>query len=314
MGSENPRGNPDRMTGEISPVYDKDALTEIGIKTGKHLRKMRLRAGYTQGQITNDEENHKPGFPSLTTYKDMERGHIATSFETFIQMFHQFHGTDRDAAVLFGNREPGQYVNYSHDSSPGHIARLHKFVRQKYSVLFVDEMDNSKVMTLRFTDIVNNSFVQGTASIGKYSYDCKLLSPVNSEYVFIYFTSTTSMVDRALFVMPEIRWVTGRIKRGIGLMMSISTDGQNCPTIQLFALIHDVYEMPSFEMLKEHLSMKTAPSSEYMIRVPDLLKRNVDFVKKLPLKRRKSSTGKKNESSDEKLGQRDAGNNSKGVI
>ena len=69
-------------------------------------------------------------------------------------------------------------------------------------------------------------------------------------------------------------------------MLSISADGQNCPMIQLFVLIHDIYEVPNFEMLKEHLSMKTASLSEYMIRVPDLLKRNVDFVKKFPLVRR----------------------------
>lgn len=271
-----------KTTDEIMPVFDKNALREIGKRSGKHLKRMREKAGFTQNQITNDEENKKSGFPSLTTYKDMERGHIETSFETFIQMFHRFEGTDRDAAVLFGNRESDPYVNYSHDDSPGHIARLNKFVRQKYCIYFVDEMDVPKEMKIQFTNIVNSSYVQGTAKIGrKYAYDCKLLSPVNSDYVFIYFTSTTSLVDRALFIMPEIPWVISRVKKAIGMMLSISTDGQNCPTTQLYALVHDIYEKPDLEMLKQHLILNGASTSEYMMRIPDLMDRNKHFAKNM---------------------------------
>lgn len=273
---------------EILPVFDKKALREIGMQSGRHLKKMRERAGFTQNQITNDEENHKPGFPSLTTYKDMEKGHIETSFETFIQLFHRFQGTDRDAAVLFGNRESEPFMEYSHDSSPGHMVRLNKFVRQRYSVLYADERERIKTMTIKFTNIINSSYVQGTAKVGrKYSYDCKLLSPVNSDYVFIYMTSTTSLVDRALLITPEIPWVTGRIKKGIGLMLSISADEQYCPTTQLFALLHEIYEIPDSEALKKHLMLNNYPSSKYMMRVTDLLNRNKAFVNEMPLIRKK---------------------------
>lgn len=252
---------------------------EINSRVGLHLKKMREREKWTQEQVSGVLIR-----VGGRTYQKMESGQTDTSFDAFIEVFHLLQGTDRDAAILFGNRESEIFIDESHDGSPSHIARLEKFAFQKYTVFFVDEMDHMKRMNLDFKNVINNSYVQGTAKIGrKYTYDCKLVSPVNSKYIFIYFTSTTSLVDRAFFILPEIEWVVGRFKRGIGIMISISTDTKRCPTLQLFALIHKCYISPDEEELKQFLALKRAQVSKYMLRVSDLKDRNVEFVNKLKL-------------------------------
>lgn len=275
------------MTDKILPIFDENGLQKKGKEVGQHLKRMRTRAGYTQEAVTNDEMNSKHGFPGLSTYKTMESGDVKSSFAFYLQMFHLFHGTDRDAAILFGNRESEPFVDTSHDNSPAHIARLKKFTYQNYTVIFVNEMDEPKLMNLCFGNIINSSYVQGNAKIGrKYTYDCKLVSPVNSPYVFIYFTSTTSLVDRAFFVLPEIEWITGRFKRGVGLMISISTDQQRCPTSQLFVMIHKIYKMPEFDEIKKHLVLKNSQMSTYMMRLQDLKSRNIRFNDSVVLERK----------------------------
>ena len=282
------------MTDKILPFFDDDALKQNGKAIGQHLKQMRNRAGYTQEAVTNDELNSKHGFPSLSTYKSMESGDVKSSFYFYLQMFHLFHGTDRDAAILFCNRESEPFVDGGHDNSPAHIARLKKFAYQKYTVLFVDEMDNPKRMRLSFGNIINSSYVQGCAKIGKkYTYDCKLVSPVNSAYVFIYFTSTTSLIDRAFFVLPEIEWITGVFKRGVGLMISISTDQQRCPTSQLFVMLHSMYKEPDFTEIKKHLVLRSSQMSLYMMRVQDLKQRNIKFNDNMVLERKYRESSKK---------------------
>lgn len=281
------------MTDKILPIFDEQGLKQKGESVGQHLKRMRIRAGYTQEVVTNDEMDSKHGFPSLSTYKTMEGGDVKSSYAFYLQMFHLFHGTDRDAAILFGNRESEPFVEAGHDNSPAHIARLKKFAYQNYTVLFVDEMDEPKRMKLSFGNIINSSFVQGNAKIGKrYTYDCKLVSPVNSPYVFIYFTSTTSLVDRAFFVLPEIEWVTSRFKKGVGLMISISTDQQRCPTAQLFIMLHSVYKEPEFAVIKKHLVLRSSQTSTYMMRVQDLKSRNSKFVNSVILERKTEKMSK----------------------
>lgn len=263
-------------------ILRQDELDQHSRNAGEHLRKMREREHFTREMVTSNPDNADQNpLPSLSTLKSMENGHGKTSFDTFIQMFHIFNGTDRDAAILFGNRESAIFVDDSHDSSPAHIARLRKFENQKFTVFYMDEMDELKAMKLNFVHIINHSYVQGNARVGKYSYDCKLVSPSNSKYVYIYMTSTTSFIDRALLILPEIEKVVGRLKRGIGIMTSISADEHTCPTIQMFVLWSNVFEKPNEETLKGHLMLKREQVSQYMLRLSDLIDRNKEFVRKV---------------------------------
>lgn len=283
------------MADKILPVFDDEGIKKQGKVIGLHLRKMRLRSLYTQDAVTNDELDTKHGFPSLSTYKSMENGDTKSSFTFYLQLFHLFHGTDRDAAILFGNRDSETFVDESHDDSQAHIARLKKFAYQKYTIYLVDEMDAIKEMKLSFGNIINYSYVQGNAKIGrKYTYDCKLVSPVNSPYVFIYFTSTTSMVDRALFILPEIEWIIGKFKRGLGLMISISTDHQRCPTIQMFVMLHALYKKPDLEEIKKYIVLRDSQVSTYMMRVQDLKSRNIKFDQEMILEQKHYDVEKKN--------------------
>lgn len=250
-------------------------LDEIRAEIKKHLKKMRKRAGLTQNQV-----NEKLAFCSSRTYQKMEQGNVGTHFDSFLEVFHLFQGTDKDAAILFGNHPSEDVLDGGRDSSDAHLARLQKFTQQKYTIRYFDSMDKMKRLYVQFGDIIDNTFVPGTAKIGKksnYTYECKLISPVDSPYVFLHLTSTSSLVDRALLVLPEIDLVVKKIKYGIGIMMSLSVDTQHCPTIQKFAILNDTYKTIDDRTLASYLVVKKEQISKYMLRIPDLKEINNRF-------------------------------------
>lgn len=251
-------------------------------RIGSHLRRMRERNKMTQSNVGNAIQN-----ASERTYQNMERGDVNAKFASFIEVFRLFGGTDRDAAILFGNRDSEDYVDDANDPSPAHLARLNKFTNQKYTIFYYDMMDKMKQMKISFGDIVEDSYVQGTAKINdKYTYDCKLISPANSHYVFLYLTSTTALIDRAFMMLPEIEQVVCKFKRGIGVMMSISIDNKLCPTTQKFIMLNNIYKIPDKKELATYLELGNA-KSDYMLRFPDLRDANDSFVKRLILEKKK---------------------------
>lgn len=251
-----------------------EELNEIKKQIKTHLKAMRGRTNLTQNDV-----NKKLSRCSGRTYQKMETGNIGVHFESFLEVFRLFQGTDRDAAILFGNHPSGLFLDSDRDNSDCHMARLSKFTMQNYTVYYVDAMDKMKRLKIKFGDIIDNTFVQGTAVIGrKYTYECKLISPVNSRYVFLYLTSTTSLVDRALLILPEIELVVEKFKRGIGIMMSISIDEQQCPTTQKFAILHNSYKGIREEEIAPHLVIKREKISKYMFRIADLMSINTRFA------------------------------------
>lgn len=251
-----------------------EELNEIKGQIKNQLKSMRTRSGLTQNDIED-----KCSCCSARTYQKMETGNIGVRFESFLEVFRLFQGTDHDAAVLFGNHPSGSFLASDQDDSACHLARLNKFTHQKYTICYVDFMDKMKYMKIKFGDIIDNTFVHGTAVIGrKYKYECKLVSPANSRYVFIYLTSATSLVDKALLVLPEVELVVDKFKRGIGIMMSISIDRQQCPTTQKFVMLHESYNNIKGETIAPYLVVKREQISKYMFRVPDLKEINSRFA------------------------------------
>lgn len=251
-----------------------EELDEIKEQIKKQLKEMRTRANLTQNDI-----EEKCSCCSARTYQKMESGNIGVRYESFLEVFRLFQGTDHDAAILFGNHPSGLYLSSDQDGSACHLARLNKFTHQSYTINYVDSMDKMKHMKIKFGDIIDNTFVYGTAMIGrKYKYECKLVSPVNSSYVFLYLTSSTSLVDRALLVLPEIELIVEKFKRGIGIMMSISIDRQQCPTTQKFVMLHNSYKGIRDEEILPYLVVKREQISKYMFRIPDLKGINSRFA------------------------------------
>ena len=239
-----------------------------GIKN--HLKYMRLRAGFSSQQDVKD-------IASYNTYRNMETGKepAKTSFRTFIEAFHLFHGTDRDAAVLFGNHESYEYVATDHNPSEQHMQRLKVYQNNKYNMYFVDTQDAVKAFSVDFKDIINYTYVAAEGKFANnYCYDGKLLSPDNSEYTYIYFTCTNGLIDKALFIIPYVPQVLHEFKMGIGVMLSIAVNYPRCPEFKLFFMMSDNMERPEDEFIKKHLIMKTAAHSKYMVRVPNLMDRN----------------------------------------
>lgn len=251
-----------------------EELDEIKEQIKKQLKEMRRRSGLTQNDI-----EEKCSCCSARTYQKMESGNIGVRFESFLEIFRLLQGTDHDAAILFGNHPSGLFLNSDQDNSASHMARLNKFTHQQYTIYYVDYMDRMKHLRIKFEDVIDNTFVHGKALIGKkYKYECKLISPVNSRYVFLYLISTTSLVDRALLILPEIDLIVDKFKRGIGIMMSISIDKLQCPTTQKFVMLNNSYKGIKDEMITPHLVVKREKISKYMFRIPDLMEINTRFA------------------------------------
>lgn len=77
-------------------------------------------------------------------------------------------------------------------------------------------------------------------------------------------------------------------------MISISTDHQRCPTIQMFVMLHALYKKPDLEEIKKYIVQRDSQVSTYMMRVQDLKSRNIKFDQEMILERKYYDVEKKN--------------------
>ena len=134
-----------------------EELNEIKGQIKNQLKSMRTRSGLTQNDIED-----KCSCCSARTYQKMETGNIGVRFESFLEVFRLFQGTDHDAAVLFGNHPSGSFLASDQDDSACHLARLNKFTHQKYTICYVDFMDKMiYLMKLIRQDPPQDSYYDG---------------------------------------------------------------------------------------------------------------------------------------------------------
>ncbi len=274
-------------TGQICRVVisiTEERLVEILRNAGQQLKYMRIRAGFTQKNYA------RQAWCSEKTYQRIESGSRKSgpkspSFPDLIQAFYTFGGTDQDAAILFGKHAPKKVTDghsAAYDDSELHVKRLKQYVsetkgRRDFSFYFAspdfEEGGELSRLQVAFTGIEHNSYVGGDATLGNLTYECKLVSPPESNYTFIYFACAQEIVDRALFILPYKK--EKKFYSGLGVMISISNDDQRCPMVQKFAALRD-------PMIVDDLAnwLRVEPlGSEYVMRFPRLSDQNMRFMK-----------------------------------
>lgn len=175
---------------------------------------------------------------SLRTYQKVESGEISTSFINVLAALEYLEACDIDFLNACGYDSPAT----SHDASDNHKLRLSQYCNESYSFYYVNPItEKPRRIKVKFYDITGYSYVYGEGTLDdETKYECKLISPPSGSYTYLYFTSVSTVVDRALFILPynESDKVFGA---GQGVMISISNQEPRSPVFQRFLVMNDVY-------------------------------------------------------------------------
>ena len=234
-------------------------------RAGIHFQKVRKE----KLQKTQIEAANIAGI-GYRTLQSIESGSSSTSFYNILKVLHGFGCSDIDALTICG------YLDYdfgdSHDPSEPHRKRLERYATEQYSFYFVNAV-NEKIqrLSVELGEIIGYSYVGGTGQLNKQHYGCKLISPPDGDYTYLYFSSSSPLVDRAIFVLPyhadEI--VFGA---GTGIMLSISNETPRSPTLQRFIVINNrlgYTDNANDTYLLNSLKLKSVVS-DYALRFPQL--------------------------------------------
>lgn len=212
------------------------------------------------------------------TLQNIESGISSTSFYNILKVLQGFGCSDLDVLTICG------YLDYdlgaSHDPSEPHRKRLDRYATEHYSFYFVNAVtEKIQRLTVELGEIIGYSYVGGTGKINEQQYGCKLISPPDGEYTYLYFSSSLPLVDRAVFVLPyhanEIIFGAGT-----GIMLSISNEAPRSPTVQRFIVINDRLghtDNSSDTYLLNNLKLKSVVS-DYAFRFPQLITESISLA------------------------------------
>lgn len=167
-------------------------------------------------------------------------------------------------------------VSAAYDRSDAHHSRLSMYADMTYHCYYVstkENIDDICSLIIKTNVPTGDGYLACTACYDGYTYECKLISPPDSDFTFIYLTSKGSLKDRGMIILPHNRKVKTKLRAAIGKMLSLSMDLKAMPCYQKVFLLSDEYETPSHALIdqikKEYLKIT---SSEPQAAVKDLYK------------------------------------------
>lgn len=246
-----------------------DPLKQIK-KAGEYISEIRTNKGLTQEAAAD-----LTGI-GYRTIQNIESGRSRTSFLNILTLIQSFGCSDTDVLILCGFLD--NRAGYTHDASEQHKIRLRKYRCQDYGFYYVNAVtERLQRFSVKLGEIVGHSYVDGIGRLGEYTYGCKLISPPDGDYTYLYFSSS-SPVDRALFILPH-HIMDNVFMAGIGIMISISNDDPRSPAFQKFAIVNDAcaqYKILDDDGIIARLKIK-GPISDYTIRFPMLISESKAF-------------------------------------
>lgn len=215
---------------------------------------------------------------SARTIHRIEQGHDCRSSILFMLL--KLYGADAtDLSRILGIECQTQILeeaSAAYDRSDAHHRRLGMYAGMVYRCYYVstrENIDDICSLVIETNTSMGNGYLPCTACYDGYTYECKLISPPDSDFTFIYLTSKGSLKDRGMIILPHNRKIKKKLKTAIGKMLSISMDLKAMPCYQKVFLLSDEYETPSQQLIdrikNEYLKIT---SSEPEAVVKDLYK------------------------------------------
>lgn len=119
----------------------------------------------------------------------------------------------------------------------------------------------------------------------------KIVSPADYDYTFIYFTSTGTLKDKGIIILPFIKKIKKKFHFGIGVMLSLSMDNTPAPCFQKVLMVSQYSQKKEIKRnLHEYLKINIPLDSTdiYEIKEPDLEQRTIELYDELYNKRQKT--------------------------
>lgn len=241
-------------------------------RSGEEIRALRERKGLGVDRVA--EILHI----SPRTIQRIEQGKDCKN-SIFFMLLKLYGAGATDLSRILGIESPPQIpveASAAYDRSDAHHSRLSMYADMTYHCYYVstkENNDNICSLEIKTNALTGEGYLSCTASFDGYTYECKLVSPPDSDYTFIYLTSKGSLKDRGMIILPHNRKIKTKLKTAIGKMLSLSMDLKAMPCYQKVFLLSDEYERPCREFIDrikdEYLKIT---SSEPEAVVKDLYK------------------------------------------
>lgn len=256
-------------------------------KVGDTLKKLRRKRGL---KADEEERGLKEIGISKKTVERIEKAQNGTMFENVVGLMNLYDAKADDILGLF--RSPYKIdVESSYDFTPVHQKKLLKYNNMNYCCLYIGTEDppkNELDSMLIYTDSdIKEGYLSAKAVHNEYAYSVKIVSPADFNYTFIYFTSSDTLADKGVIILPFIKEIKKKFILGVGVMLSLSMDNSRTPYFQKVLVISRSYlrkvkKCVKNEELTKPLNFEGSNDkmNEFGVKVMDLEKQTIQLYQK----------------------------------
>lgn len=204
---------------------------------GQVLQKLRLEKGLKVKDVADKTAL------SEKTINRIEQGKNSTAFDNVAVLMDLYDAAIEDIAEAF-QCQMGKETDVAYDFSDAHGRRLKQYSNMKYRCYYFSTDGNGE--TIDTFDITTDQkaaegYLEGVAIHKEYTYSCKVVSPADYRYSFVYLTSNGTLDDRAFMILPFIKEIRGKFVAGIGVMLSF-TQKTDLPCFQKIVILAKKYQ------------------------------------------------------------------------
>ena len=247
------------------------------------------------------KKQEKDAFEEITisqrTVTRIEQGKTDPLFTSVVLLMNLYNAKSSDILDLFGSLIADD-VESSYDRTSTHIKRLDQYTKMTYYCHFYKtaksldrDTGDTDFMIIKTECKAENGFLSATAEHNSYEYSVKIVSPADYDYAFIYFTSTGTLKDKGIIILPFIKKIKKKFHFGIGVMLSLSMDNTPAPCFQKVLMVSQYSQKKEIKRnLHEYLKINIPLDSTdiYEIKEPDLEQRTIELYDELYNKRQKT--------------------------